>query len=62
MDSGAQGEHKIQRGFAPVNTWSTHWIAHPGFRTAIARFLEEERLQVDGYVEQAGELLPFRKT
>lgn len=61
MDSGAQGEHKIQRGFAPVNTWSTHWIAHPGFRTAIARFLEEERLQVDGYVEQAEELLPFRK-
>ena len=61
MDSGAQGEHKIQRGFEPVKTQSLHWIAHPDFRRAIARFLEEEQTYIAQYMDQAAELLPFRK-
>jgi predicted N-acyltransferase len=61
IDSGAQGEHKIQRGFKPVPTWSAHWIARGDFRRAIANFLEEEEQHVQGYLEHAAEYLPFRK-
>jgi uncharacterized protein len=43
VEAGAQGEHKIQRGYVPVPTYSAHFIAHPRFRQAIAEFLEEER-------------------
>jgi hypothetical protein len=60
FDSGAQGEHKIQRGFEPVTTWSCHWIANPEFAAAIARFLEEESGHIDHYQQQAESLLPFR--
>ena len=61
FDSGAQGEHKIQRGFQPVPTWSLHWIAHPQFRQAIAEFLQEEQRHVAHYLQHATEFLPFRK-
>jgi predicted N-acyltransferase len=61
FDSGAQGEHKIQRGFKPVRTWSAHWIRHPDFAKAIARFVQEEERHIDAYVAQAAEFLPFRK-
>jgi uncharacterized protein len=61
FDSGAQGEHKIQRGFKPVQTWSCHWIAHPDFARAIAQFLDEEQQHVADYVARAAEYLPFRK-
>jgi predicted N-acyltransferase len=61
FDSGAQGEHKIQRGFKPVHTWSAHWIRHPDFARAIARFVLEEERHIDAYVAQASEFLPFRK-
>ncbi len=61
FDSGAQGEHKIQRGFKPVHTWSAHWIRHPDFAKAIARFVQEEERHIDAYVAQAAEFLPFRK-
>ncbi len=61
FDSGAQGEHKIQRGFKPVHTWSCHWIRHPDFARAIARFAQEEERHIDAYVAQAHELLPFRR-
>ncbi len=60
FDPGTQGEHKITRGFDPVFTWSAHWIAHPGFRRAIAQYLEREAIHVESYREQARELLPFR--
>lgn len=43
FEGGAQGEHKLARGFEPVVTVSAHWIAHPGFAAAIGRFLERER-------------------
>jgi predicted N-acyltransferase len=61
MDSGAQGEHKIQRGFAPVPTWSTHWIARPDFRRAIGDYVKEEAAHIGDYMEQAADYLPFRK-
>jgi len=61
IDSGAQGEHKIQRGFKPVNTWSNHWIAHPDFSSAIAGFLQEETQHINDYLLSAAQGLPFRK-
>ena len=61
FDPGAQGEHKIQRGFTPVATCSNHMIAHPGFKRAIASFVEEERQHMDTYMEQACTLLPFKQ-
>ncbi len=43
VEAGAQGGHKLARGYEPVQTWSAHWIADPGFRDAVADFLERER-------------------
>ncbi len=60
FDSGAQGEHKIQRGFTPVITSSFHKIAHPGFRDAISEFLSNERSQNDTYCSESRESLPFK--
>lgn len=60
FEPGAQGEHKIYRGFLPTLTHSTHWIAHPGFRNAVADFLVRETPALQQY---AGELLrhsPYR--
>lgn len=61
IDSGAQGEHKIQRGFKPVTTWSTHWLKHPDFQRAVADFLREEAIHISEYQNRAAEYLPFRK-
>ena len=61
FDSGAQGEHKIQRGFQPVTTYSAHWIRHPDFARAIAAFIEDETRYMAEYQEQATAYLPFRK-
>jgi len=61
FDPGAQGEHKILRGFEPVKTWSLHWIEHEGFREAIDRFLGQEKLGMAQYHTQATEMLPFKK-
>ena len=60
FDGGAQGEHKIQRGFEPVATWSNHWVATEDFRPAIDRFLAEERHSVTHYLSAAREHLPFK--
>lgn len=62
FDSGAQGEHKIQRGFEPITTYSNHWIADPQFRKAIEHYLQEERDYIHQYREQASALLPFKVT
>lgn len=62
FDPGAQGEHKIQRGFEPIITRSRHWIVDERFREAIARFLDEERIAIDHYLEDAREMLPFRQS
>lgn len=61
FDSGAQGEHKIQRGFEPILTYSNHWIRHTEFEQAIAHFLVEEEEHIKGYIEKARETLPFKK-
>ncbi|MDD0844158.1 GNAT family N-acetyltransferase [Pseudomonas sp. Gutcm_11s] len=61
FDAGAQGEHKLIRGFEPVITRSWHYLLHPGLRAAVANFLDEERPAVQAYAEQARELLPYRQ-
>lgn len=60
FESGAQGEHKIARGFEPVATRSFHHIRHPGFRSAIADYLENESEWVDDYQSQVNRQKPFR--
>ena len=60
FDPGAQGEHKIQRGFEPILTRSSHWIVESGFDEAIAHFCARECEQVQGYRDDARTLLPFR--
>jgi len=60
FDPGAQGEHKIQRGFEPVVTRSNHWIVEPQLRAAIADFARREAQHSNRYLEQTRELLPFR--
>lgn len=60
FDSGAQGEHKIQRGFEPITTYSNHWIADPQFDVAIANYLHEERDYIHQYRDQASAMLPFK--
>ena len=62
FDAGAQGEHKIQRGFEPIRTLSNHWIAHPTFAEAVDDFLEREKTYVTRYRDDAGSLLPFKKS
>lgn len=60
FDGGAQGEHKIARGFEPVITYSNHYLQADEFRPAIARFLREEAEQIHRYAAEARELLPFK--
>lgn len=60
FDPGAQGEHKIVRGFHPTLTYSQHWIAHTGFREAIRNFLAEESKGVQQYQQEACSALPFK--
>ena len=61
FDPGAQGEHKIQRGFTPIKTWSNHWISDPGFADAIADFSRREQQQIDQYISSASTYLPFKQ-
>jgi uncharacterized protein len=61
VEAGAQGEHKLARGYLPVTTHSAHYIADPGFRSAIADFLERERRAVEREQEFLGELGPFKR-
>ncbi|MFC3114535.1 GNAT family N-acetyltransferase [Cellvibrio fontiphilus] len=61
FDGGAQGEHKIPRGFAPRFTYSNHWVAEPGFRAAIAQFLQQEAAGITQYAAEAATLLPFKQ-
>ena len=61
VEAGAQGPHKLARGYEPVQTFSAHWIADPGFRAAIEDFLERERAGVAQDQLYLGERTPFRK-
>jgi predicted N-acyltransferase len=62
VEAGAQGEHKIQRGYVPSETYSAHFIAHPGLRRAVAEFLVEERAEKRAQMAALAEYAPFRET
>ncbi len=61
VEAGAQGEHKIQRGYMPKPTYSAHWIAHPGLRRAVSGFLEQERPAVQADMDALAELSPYKR-
>jgi len=62
VEAGAQGPHKVQRGYLPRRTYSAHWIADPGFRRAVANFLEDEARGVDTEMMAYGRFSPFKKS
>jgi predicted N-acyltransferase len=61
VEAGAQGGHKLLRGYLPRPTYSAHYIAHPGLRRAVADYLENERAAVAEHIEELAEQAPFRK-
>ena len=61
VEAGAQGEHKLARGYMPTSTHSLHWFADPGFAGAIAKYLDAERAAVDEEIDVLTEYGPFRK-
>jgi len=61
VEAGAQGEHKIQRGYVPAETCSAHWIDHPDFRRAIANFVEEEAAVLREEMQELAALSPYRR-
>ncbi|MER9407584.1 GNAT family N-acetyltransferase [Mesorhizobium caraganae] len=61
VEAGAQGEHKLARGYRPVTMHSAHYIAHPGLRNAVADYLRRERREVERMGEILEEHTPFRK-
>lgn len=61
VEAGAQGDHKLARGYLPVPTYSLHWIADPSFRNAVDRYLKEERAHMAEQREMLAEYAPYRK-
>ncbi|MBT4891147.1 MAG: N-acetyltransferase [Rhodospirillales bacterium] len=61
VEAGAQGPHKLQRGYLPTKTYSAHWIRDRGLRDAIERYLVSERIQIEDEIEILTEHSPFRK-
>jgi predicted N-acyltransferase len=61
VEAGAQGEHKLARGYEPVTTHSAHYLTHPGLRDAVADYLDRERQAVDWDVDVLAKHTPFRK-
>ena len=61
FEGGAQGEHKMARGFLPTVTRSAHWLAHPAFADAVAQFLERETAGIGNYVDELREHNPFKE-
>ena len=62
VQAGAQGEHKLGRGYEPVITRSAHFIADPGFRRAVADFLERERAAEESEMQWLEGQMPFRRS
>ena len=60
IEGGAQGEHKMARGFTPQPTVSAHWLAEPAFADAVQRFLDREGNAMSGYLDELNERTPFR--
>ncbi len=61
FDSGAQGEHKIARGFEPITTYSAHWLKDKRFAIAIEDFVTEEKIMLARYKQKASTFLPFKQ-
>ncbi|HTT98868.1 MAG TPA: GNAT family N-acetyltransferase [Rhizomicrobium sp.] len=61
VEAGAQGEHKLMRGYMPATTYSAHYIAHPGLRRAVDDYLKHEREAIAEHIEELAEHAPFRK-
>jgi uncharacterized protein len=62
FEGGAQGEHKLARGFLPVTTRSAHWLAHPQFAQAVEKYLKQETDAISEYVDELNERSPFKHT
>jgi hypothetical protein len=62
VEAGAQGQHKLSRGYRPVPTWSAHFIPDPGFRRAVADYLAAERPAVLDEIDALDEMAPFRRS
>jgi predicted N-acyltransferase len=60
FEGGAQGEHKMARGFLPQKTWSAHWLAHPAFADAIERFVQRESDGIESYIDKLNVHDPFK--
>ncbi|MFT6432918.1 MAG: putative N-acyltransferase [Candidatus Azotimanducaceae bacterium] len=60
VEAGAQGQHKLARGYLPTHTYSAHWIVNASFREAISNFLEQENKYIDEEIEYLDEHSPFR--
>ena len=60
VEAGAQGEHKLQRGYVPTKTWSAHWIKDQEFSKAIQNFLDNESQLIDNQKERLDDFLPFK--
>jgi predicted N-acyltransferase len=60
FEGGAQGEHKMARGFLPQKTWSAHWLAHAAFSDAIENFLQRESGGIEQYMDELNERNPFK--
>ncbi|CAJ0850475.1 GNAT family N-acetyltransferase [Ralstonia flatus] len=61
FEGGAQGEHKMARGFEPVATLSAHWLAHPAFADAVGRFLDRETAGMEAYLDELTDRSPFKQ-
>ena len=62
FEGGAQGEHKMARALLPTPTHSAHWLAHPAFSEAVARFLEREQAGVENYLDALNQHSPLKQT
>ena len=60
VEAGAQGEHKLARGYMPSHTYRAHWIVHDGFRDAVGRYLEEERTHIAEEIDYLEQFSPFK--
>ena len=60
FEGGAQGEHKLARGFMPEKTYSAHWLKHPQFADAVEKFLQREAQGIAGYVDALREHAPYK--
>ena len=61
VEAGAQGQHKLARGYLPSHTYSAHWIVNKSFREAVDRYLDDERRYVDEEIDYLAERSPFRQ-